>query len=127
MVRILKGFPDAQRYLCSYSRLLDLVSRICPGCRAHALVGHGCYERFARCLDFDGRLPIRRLRCRECGVTVSLLPAFLRPHRVYSARVIRYAGRLRRAGCSLYELPSRFLRRGLLIPYSTARDLSRVA
>ncbi len=127
MVRILKGFPDAQRYLRSYSRLLNHVSRICPRCGAKALVGHGSYERFARCFHFDGRLKIRRLRCRECGVTVSLLPAFLRHRRIYSERVIHYAGRLRRAGCPLYELPSRILRRGLRIPYFTARDLSRVA
>jgi hypothetical protein len=127
MVKILKGFRNAQQYLRAYPHLLGLVSRICPRCRAHALVGHGCYERFARCFDFDGRLSIRRLLCRECGVTVSLLPAFLRPRRVYSDRVFRYAGRLRRAGCPLFELPSRMLRRGLKIPYFTTRDLSRVA
>lgn len=53
----------------------------CPSCHAYArLYGHGYYERHACENETAYLLVIRRLRCRACGITISILPDFLLPY-----------------------------------------------
>lgn len=61
----------------------------CPSCNAHVrLYGHGFYERYACEGGHIYRIPIRRLRCRDCGITISILPDFLLPHYQHTAHTI---------------------------------------
>lgn len=53
----------------------------CPICRAkNRLLRHGFYERNAIEEGESYRIPICRLRCPDCGKTVSILPTFLLPY-----------------------------------------------
>jgi hypothetical protein len=53
----------------------------CPICRAkNRLLRHGFYERNAIEHHESYRIPICRLRCPDCGKTVSILPTFLLPY-----------------------------------------------
>lgn len=53
----------------------------CPICRAkNRLQRHGFYERNALEEEAGYRIPICRLRCPDCGKTVSILPTFLLPY-----------------------------------------------
>jgi hypothetical protein len=53
----------------------------CPNCRAkNRLSRHGFYERNAMEMEIVFRIPICRLRCPDCGKTVSIFPIFLLPY-----------------------------------------------
>jgi hypothetical protein len=53
----------------------------CPMCRAqNRLQRHGFYERNAIENNTVVRIPICRLKCPDCGKTISLLPVFLLPY-----------------------------------------------
>jgi hypothetical protein len=56
----------------------------CPHCGEGALQALGYYERWVSGMVARGdiRLQVRRFRCRGCGRTVSLLPAFAQPYRL---------------------------------------------
>ena len=61
----------------------------CPGCAGTWIVAHGWYPRGvdygARCWQID----VRRLKCKGCRKTISLLPSFVHRHRHYGLEVIR--------------------------------------
>lgn len=93
-MQIITVFPgDADTY-----RSQDLARRAappgaCPHCQARAcLEALGYYQRnvtdrAARVL----RLAVRRFRCRACGKTASLLPAFAQPYRlIHNGTIQRY-------------------------------------
>jgi len=52
------------------------------------MVKHGFYVRWVICLQFCGRIRVRRYRCKACGRTVSMLPSFCIPQFTYSLEVI---------------------------------------
>lgn len=59
----------------------------CPNCGCHApgnIHKHGFYWRYAIQGDEASRLPIRRVRCLNCQLTVSFLPDFLLPYFQYT-------------------------------------------
>jgi hypothetical protein len=61
----------------------------CPLCRAHnRLQRHGFYERNAIENDTVVRIPICRLKCPDCGRTLSLFPVFLLPYFQYTMAFI---------------------------------------
>lgn len=60
--------------------------RACPHC-GQRLSRHGFYRRRVRHAGGEDRVPIFRLRCRPCKLTVTLLPDFLRPHQLYLVEV----------------------------------------
>lgn len=62
----------------------------CPMCGARKpLIGHGFYQRNAvPHVELAYRLRIRRLLCKVCHKTVSLLPWFLLPRFQYSLQLI---------------------------------------
>lgn len=62
------GFEDSNGYLASAPRTCT-----CGG----GLKGHGSRQRWVACLAGALRVRIRRMRCKACGGTVSLLPEFL--------------------------------------------------
>lgn len=61
----------------------------CPICRAkNRLSRHGFYERNALEGMAVFRIPICRLRCPDCGKTVSIFPMFLLPYFQHTADTI---------------------------------------
>ena len=64
------GFKDSNGHLASAPRTCT-----CGGW----LKGHGSRERWVACLAGVLRVRIRRMRCKACGGTVSILPEFLHP------------------------------------------------
>lgn len=61
----------------------------CPRCQAEGkLIGHGCYWRKPKGLDFNGRIGIRRWYCQACETTIGCLPEFLLPRRHYVVDVV---------------------------------------
>lgn len=66
-----------------YDSLLELVlisSLECPHCHHHAFIYHGVYSRKVKDSAGLSELIVQRVRCRECGHTHALLPAFLIPY-----------------------------------------------
>ncbi len=51
----------------------------CPNC-GRRMWQHGSFYRWVPTRTERFQVPIYRLRCPACGLTVSLLPPFLRPH-----------------------------------------------
>jgi len=66
----------------------DLSTTLCPMCWGGFLRKHGFYERNLVGVGFEGLIQIRRHVCDACGKTVSLLPSFCHPGRIYSILVI---------------------------------------
>ena len=64
------GFKGSEGYLASAPRTCT-----CGGW----LKGHGSRERWIACLAGMLRVRIRRMRCKTCGGTVSLLPEIFHP------------------------------------------------
>ena len=61
----------------------------CPLCQSkQKLAPHGFYSRTIVDLDFEGVIRIRRLLCRLCCRTISLLPDGVLPYLRYSVKVI---------------------------------------
>jgi hypothetical protein len=90
-VVILAGFgPNVQQYCRQFSQLVFPRPDACPLCGAvDQLIGHGSYRRTV--CDHQNVFPIRvkRLLCKICHRTLSLLPSFCLPHRHYLASTIQ--------------------------------------
>ena len=81
--------------MAAYLRNPDMLDtaevRRCPFCESgHAMILHGWYCRQVILPAGGGCLsiPVRRLRCRATGRTVSLLPAFCIPRRQHGPGVL---------------------------------------
>ena len=81
---------DAEEYVSRAYQREIVAPAACPHCQANAaLQALGYYLR-----NITGkqsavlRLSIRRFRCRTCGKTVSVLPAFAQPYRLIHNRAI---------------------------------------
>ncbi len=59
----------------------------CPSC-AEPMISWSGYRRTVRKDQRDLRVFVRRARCRACGSTHALLPAFCLGHRLYDAETI---------------------------------------
>lgn len=102
------AIPFADASLDSYRRRVKEgklpLLRCCLACRGR-LHKHGTYRRHATEADRPWEeLPIQRMRCSGCGVTVSLLPSFLRPYQslVAALRERLLQGRLRGRACGAW-------------------------
>lgn len=67
----------------------------CPACKYPRLIFWGGRFRFAMGKERDFRLYVRRVRCRGCEQTHTLLPAFLFRRRIHLAELIVAALKLR--------------------------------
>jgi len=95
---------DVQTYAREFSNLTCVKPRLCPNCSAvEKLVGHGSYQR--QVCDHTQALLIlvKRLLCKICRHTVSLLPAFCLPYRHYHTSVIQKVLSLRIQGTSSWS------------------------
>ena len=91
MQRVCEVRGGLAAYLRNPDMLATAEARKCPYCQsAHLLVLHGWYFRQAILPAGEGcqRIPVRRLRCRATGRTVSLLPAFCIPGRQHGPGVL---------------------------------------
>jgi hypothetical protein len=79
-----------QSYIENPSVVLDTL-RQCPSCKIRSLSRHGAYSRRVYTSEKPERITIYRLRCRPCGLTVSLLPDVLRPYGRYALELIESA------------------------------------
>ena len=75
-----------------YNTRLDEIARHkptgCPGCASGQLNWHGWYARWAVYVAEDVKLGVRRLLCKGCGHTISLLPSFVHRCRHYVLDVL---------------------------------------
>lgn len=67
------------------------IERTCPGCKIRSLSRHGSYSRWVYFLQEREQVPVFRLRCRPCRLTVTLLPEFLLPHTRYALGIVEAA------------------------------------
>ena len=113
MVMVLWAILDCNVWLGEAERLLAewpaLTGRICSACGAKALVGHGRRRRSVHAGTARGRLGpvcgvtwflVQRVRCKACGCTHTLLPAFVARYQRHSSRVRQRATEARLAGRS---------------------------
>ena len=119
MTIVLPSLRSVQRYLDCYPKLLKTAPRHCPACGEKALVGHGSYRRRVWLLSGELGIPIRRLRCRACGRTTSLLPAFLTPRSRFGVEVRAKATALNSSGASVARAGSRLASGGCVVSLST--------
>ena len=82
--------------------VLEIV-RLCPLCETRVLSRHGEVERWVYQVALNQKITIFRLRCRPCGVTVTLLPDFLLPFGRYATAVVEAAVELYLAGTGSYR------------------------
>ena len=98
-----------QIYLRKYGERGPALSLHCPGCDKQ-MQRHGRYWRWVFTAREKARIPIYRWKCRECRVTHSVLPDFLRPYARFVSwvRELVVRGRLRRkmSWAQLVELVS---------------------
>lgn len=87
----------------------------CPEC-GRAMSFWSGYERYVR-EDGTRRIWVRRAKCKSCGVSHALLPAFVLPWRFYATEVIGAALARMAAGASAGTAA-----KGLGLPYATVRD-----
>lgn len=101
---ILAAHVDSfKSYLNNPAVLLE-IAWPCPVCQTRSLSRHGVVRRW---VFFAGgareRITIFRLRCRPCGITVTLLPDFLLPYLRYAAEVVEAAVDNYLAGAGSYR------------------------
>lgn len=117
MVIILWAVLDCNVWLAEAEMLLAqwpaLTGRICPACGAPALVGHGRRRRSVHVGREKGllgpvcrvvRFWVQRVRCKACGRTHTLLPAFVARYQRHPSQVRERATRLRMAGHSWQQV-----------------------
>ncbi len=61
----------------------EWLPRECPTCRQKSVIGNGRRRRSAHDRDHD-RIRVRRGRCKNCGRSVTVLPAWCLPQAPYS-------------------------------------------
>lgn len=85
-------FPveSLQSYLVNPGAVVD-VERRCPACETRTLSRHGTYSRWVYLSDWREQIVIHRLRCRPCGLTVTLLPDVLVPYGRYALEIVEDA------------------------------------
>jgi hypothetical protein len=95
---VLEDERDFESYLAKLEGRLA-AGHACDRCRSARLRGHGSYERpgFLLAAGVEVTLPIRRVRCLDCGRAPSLVPAFAAAgfrsaERVVEEGVARYLG-----------------------------------
>ena len=93
----------AQEYYSHGKQNLFPTLHTCPRCHAHdSFWLNGFYQRNVITESAMYRIYVRRLRCKRCGVSVSMLPSFALPRYQYAAHVVIAALLLRLAhGLSL--------------------------
>lgn len=106
MVRVLDLGTGVKEYRENLKRGFE-IDRDCLCCGNSRLHKHDSYTRTAIFGKQEARVVILRLRCSECGVTVSLLPNFLTPHKVYATAVREEAVSSVLNGVSMSEAASR--------------------
>jgi len=89
----------------------------CPSCLGLHLIFWSGYFRFVTTPDGERKISIRRVLCKGCGKTHSLLPWFLLPHRHHAVHVIGHALWLK----TMKGLSRRETSRRTGIPLSTVR------
>ena len=102
---------DVQRKDREFPKLIFPQPSTCPHCgTAKQLVGHGSYPR-AVCDHHEVfAIRVKRLLCKVCHRTLSLLPSFCLPYRHYLASTIQSVVSLRvQAACSWKAIRQRFL------------------
>jgi Domain of unknown function (DUF6431) len=100
MVMVLWAVLDCNVWLAEAEILLAewprLTGRICPACGVQALVGHGRRQRSVHAGSKAGRLGpvcavvkfwVQRVRCKACGRTHTLLPAFVARYQRHRSEV----------------------------------------
>lgn len=67
------------------------VERRCPECKTRTLSQHGRYMRWIYFLGEREQIPLFRLRCRPCRLTVTLLPDSLIPYGRHALEIVEAA------------------------------------
>lgn len=78
-----------QKYLEDFDQGKLKKPNRCELCKGEGCLNwHGKYWRKVMTLSGKCKIPIKRLRCKECGGTFPILPAFVLKYRRYAADVI---------------------------------------
>jgi transposase len=92
-----------------FERQPDL-PRVCPGCNGK-LIGAGSYWRqiiLEKFLDRVFWIRIRRVCCKNCGVTHAALPHLLTPYQRFVTNVYRQVVKERALGATMRYLAQKF-------------------
>lgn len=89
-------------YIENPSLVLEIV-RPCPKCMTRSLSRHGSVGRWVCFVSTALRITVFRMRCRPCGLTVTLLPDFLLPFGHYAVAVVETAVGMYLAGVGGYR------------------------
>lgn len=77
-------------YRADPQQVLDRVRR-CPRCETRTLTRHGRFLRWIYELEERTQIPVFRLRCRPCRLTLTLLPDCLIPYSRYALPIVEEA------------------------------------
>jgi transposase-like protein len=112
--------PLAVDVYASLGRAVKVPRPRCPSCSRLVVFWSG-YWRHVRWQGREGRIFIPRVRCRGCGVTHALLPAFVLVRRLDAAESAgAVIGRVAAGGCGVRPAAA-----AAGVPYTTARGWVR--
>ena len=86
---IITTMKSPKEYISQFRTLEMVRPEKCPICGAqHTLHKHGSYWRNILNEESEERIPIARLCCKICKLTISMLPSFALPYFQYSLKYI---------------------------------------
>lgn len=77
-VTVAEVLSDIKLYFENFP-VLKNIERACPNCSGY-LIGHGTYRRYHQDWSLTEKVPVQRMKCKECFRTFSIPPLFLLPH-----------------------------------------------
>lgn len=87
-----KKVNSFQQILDNYENSLNNPYIVCPSCGSSKLIKWGTYTRYVCYIDNNilnyKCINIKRVKCKGCGHTHSLLPSFIVPYKIYTLDVI---------------------------------------
>ena len=110
-------------YIENPSLVLE-IERLCPVCMMRALSQHGSVSRWVYFVNGSLLTKVFRLRCRPCGLTVTLLPDFLLPFGRYALVVVETVVGMYLAGVGSYREVALAIT-GAVVPEEVLRLSSR--
>lgn len=87
---VLKIQKRINRYVNNYEKKRIKKPEICKGCKSRRIIWWSSYSRNVINLADTYNLPIKRVRCNNCGKTFALLPEFIKKYCRYGIDVIKF-------------------------------------
>lgn len=82
----LENVKSVEEKIEKYEEMINVPNCKCPNCSGSEFIYYGTYERNVLYVDKTGkivekRIKIKRIKCKECGMTHAIIPDFVVPYK----------------------------------------------